>query len=192
MSCYGKYATRCNQHRCVVKYLQSLHVFDRDWSYIEQFTYSICKNKQRVRKTISPININILKKDNEFTKLAEALLTGGFLTRQCCNKIHNTTITYGAQLFIECDHGLNKRILVEQFPKSIELHKVNYALAGFVMYKSGRSVTSVGYYTAWVKSDTNCKGVEYDDLKPKPLCPLIDSDKKSPMLCIYVRIYNFS
>lgn len=59
-----------------------------------------------------------------------------------------------------------------------------YELVGIINYEGGATITSVGHYTAFVKTN---EWMQFDDLYKKPV-HVTSETEINPQMCIYVKI----
>jgi len=113
-----------------------------------------CENVVERKGTILPINIAVLNQFG-YGKLQNAIDEYIHTLHKNCKKCSsdlNINIKYGNVIFIETTDGTNQKIKLHNFQNSLILNQEQYELVGIINYEGGATITSVGHYTAFVKT----------------------------------------
>jgi len=117
------------------------YIFPENYSYEEICICKTCGNIKMIKKCILPINEGILN-EHGFTKIIDTIKENKILKSRCnkCNKERVTSVSYGAQLFIESSIVTT----LDDILLSIKLNDQHYTHVGCVVYHEQKTQTSVG------------------------------------------------
>ena len=122
-----------------------------------------CENVVERKETILPINIDILNQLG-YQNLQNAIDEYSHILNKNCKKCSsdlNINIKYGNVILIETTDGIDQKIKLYDFQNSLILNQEQYELVGIINFKRGATITSVGHYTAFVKTN---EWMQFDDL----------------------------
>ena len=144
----------------------------------------ICGSTSDRKSVLFPINHNTMQKCG-VKDLQSLIMTDTNFQQRCCDKHVHIKYSYGLFIFIEISYeDSSRRVLLNEFPLTLQIEADIYVLAGVVPHYGGSSMTSLGHYTALINQQD--RWFEYDDLrnKPKYIQQMLASKAH---LCIYVK-----